>query len=183
MRGPSGQQEAAGVRAKAVWTAESAAERDRLLQLPPASRLAALDHEETRLLLTKEHRAEIRASLLPGSHEEPGREDRAAAWAIERRRLALLHVLRPWAAGGCIMAALVPFAVAVWRRRMDVADVLVTFVAPGRGLLGVLIALVVAVVLARRADRAETLEGLGGLVVGSLVAGVAGLAVARGLVF
>ena len=66
---------------------------------------------------------------------------------------------------------------------MDVADVLVTFVAPGRGLLGVLIALVVAVVLARRADRAETLEGPGGLVVGSLVAGVAGLAVARGLVF
>jgi hypothetical protein len=172
---------ASGRRAKAIWTSESAAERDRLLALPPAARLAALDDDAVRSLLTAEHRAEVRASLAPALAEPPTKETREMEWQVERRRLMVLHTLRPVAVAGIVLAALLPFAVSAWRHGMDVGDVLVAFLAPGRGLLGLALALIAAAVLGRQVGKQASLEGLASLVVGAFVAGVAGLAL--GLVF
>jgi len=106
---------ASGLRTKEAWTAESGRERDRLLALPPASRLAALDDDGVRALLTAGHRAEVRASLAPAAAGNHQRERTMAAWTAERRRLALMHALRPVAAAGCAVAAVFPFAAAAWR--------------------------------------------------------------------
>ena len=169
---------ASGERARAVWTAESAAERDRLLRLPAAARLAALDDDAIRLLLTEGHRAELRASLAPAPAETHGRRQAMDGWAVERRRMAMLHALRPVAAAGCAVAALAPFTVAAWRWGWGAGDALTAFLAPGRPLAGVALAAVAAGVMARMLGRAGTLEGLAWPVVGSGMAGVAGLAVA-----
>ena len=107
------------------------------------------------------------------------KEDRrtmATTWEVERRRLVLLHTLRPVAAAGCAVAAALPFAVGAWR--WGFWDAASAFLAPGRPLAGVALALVAAGVLAWRTAHADTLEGLGELLVGAFVAGVVGLAVA-----
>ena len=169
---------ASGQRARAIWTAESAVERDRLLRLPAASRLAALDDDDTRQLLTAEHRAEVRASLAPPPGETHGREQAMAAWAAERRRMGLVFALRPVAAAGCALAALAPCVVAAWRWGWSPWDALGAFLAPGWPLAGVVLALVAAGVMARFLGRADTLEDLALPMVGSGVAGVGGLALA-----
>src|ERR671916_2063344 len=101
---------ASGRRAKAIWMAESAAERDRLLALAPLPRLAVLEDDDVRALLTAEHRAEVRASLTPapGDHHHE-REQAMATWTEERRRLVALHTMRPFTVAGCFLAALAPF--------------------------------------------------------------------------
>jgi len=169
---------ASGKRARAVWTAESAAERDRLLRMAPAARLAALDDDATRLLLTEGHRAELRVSLAPAPAETHGRERAMDSWAVERRRMALVHGWRPVAAAGCAVAALAPFALAAWRWGWSPWDALAAFLAPGWPLAGGALALAVAGALGRMVARADTLEGLSGLVVAAFAAGVVGLAVA-----
>jgi hypothetical protein len=175
---------AAWARADALWTAESGRERDRLLALPPASRLAALDDDATRMLLRPEHRAEVRASLAPaGQPDRHEQENRAMQWTIERRRLAVLHTARPVTVAACVVAALVPFAVAAWRDRMGLFEALAAFLTPGPGLAGVALALLAAGLLGRWVGRMGSLEGLAGLVVAAFMAGVAGLAVSRGVVF
>ena len=61
-------------------------------------------------------------------------------WQVEWRRLALMHTLRPLAAAGCVVAALLPFGVAAWRQG----------IAPLVGLwplLGLALALIAAGVL------------------------------------
>jgi hypothetical protein len=154
-----------------------------LLALPPAARLAALDDDAVRSLLTAEHRAEVRASLAPALAEPPTKETREMEWQVERRRLAVLHTARPITAAGCVLVALLPFAVAARRGGMGVLDAFAAFLAPGAPLAGVALALVAAGLLSRRVGRASSLEGLAGIVVAAFVAGVAGLAVSRGLVF
>ena len=138
----------------------------------------ALDDDATRLLLTDGHRAELRASLAPAPAETCRRQQAMDAWAVERRRAALVLTLRPVAAAGCVLAALAPFAVAAWRWGWDAVEALGAFLAPGWPLAGVALALVAAGVLARLPGRAGTLEGLAWPVVGSGVAGVLGLALA-----
>ncbi|WP_140886680.1 hypothetical protein [Muricoccus nepalensis] len=49
--------------ARAVWAEESAKERDRLMALPLAERLAALDDDAVRQQLTPEHRGELRGAI------------------------------------------------------------------------------------------------------------------------
>ena len=104
----------------------------------------------------------------------------ATTWEVERRRLVLLHTLRPVAAAGCAVAAALPFAVGAWR--WGFWDAASAFLAPGRPLAGVALALVAAGVLAWRTAHADTLERLGELLVGAFVAGVVGLAVAVAVV-
>lgn len=171
---------ASGRRARAVWTAESAAERDRLLRLPAADRLAALDDDAVRTLLTGEHRAEVRASLAPapGGNHHHGEEQVTATWAEDRRRMALMFTLRPIASAGCAVAALVPFASAAWRWGWTPLEALAAFLSPGWPLAGVALAVVAAGVLARLVGSVGTLEGLAWPVVGSAAAGVVGLGVA-----
>lgn len=161
-----------------MWIAESGRERDRLLALPPASRLAALDDDAIRALLTAEHRAEVRASLAPAATGNHGRERTMATWAVERRRLALMHALRLVVAAGCAGAAALPFAAAAWRWGWGFGDAVAAFFEPGPALAGVALAFVAAGVLGRMTARAGTLEGLSGPVAAAFAAGVAGLAVA-----
>ena len=168
---------AAGEHAAAVWTAESGRERDRLLSLPPTSRLAALDDDTTRLLLRVEHRAQVRASLTPDPANEET-EAGATTWEVERRRLVVLHTLQTLAPVGIGIAAFVPFVVSALRGGLGLVDALLAFLTLGAPLIGVVLAVVSASALARLADRANNLNGLAGLLVAALVAGVAGLAVA-----
>ena len=169
---------ASGLEARAVWTAESAVERDRLLRLPAAARLAALDDDAVRALLTAEHRAEVRASLTPGNDNHHGREQAMTAWTVERRRLVALHTLRPVAAAACFLAALAPFALASWRWGWTVVEATAVFLMPGWPLAGVALAALGAGFMARLLGRAGTLDGLAWPVLGAFVAGVAGLALA-----
>ena len=173
---------AARERALAVWVAESGRERDRLLSLPPVSRLTALDDDATRSLLRPEHRAEVRASLMPDPAKERSRAV-ATTWEVERRRLALMHTLQTLAPVGIGLAALLPFVVSAWRGGLGLGDALVVFLTPGAPLIGVVLAAVGAGVLARIVARANSLDGLAGLLVGGLGAGVVGLAVTLGHVF
>ena len=173
---------AAGERATAVWATESGRERDRLLTLPPAARLAALDDDATRLLLRPDHRAEVRASLAPDPVME-GSRALATTWEIERRRLAVLFFARQSAPVGIGIAALAPFAISAWRGGLGLGDALVGFLTPGAPLIGVVLAAVGAGVLSRIVDRANSLDGLAGLLVAAFGAGIAGLAVALGVVF
>ena len=101
-----------------------------------------------------------------------------AGWTAERRRLALVHGLRPIAAAGCAVAATAPFALGAWRWRWGFGDAVAAFFEPGPALAGVALALVAAGVLGRMAARVGTLEGLLGLVVAAFAAGVVGLAIA-----
>lgn len=57
--------------AREVWDTESARERDRLLALPLAERLVALDDEDVRAALTPEHRIELRASIATAAGGSP----------------------------------------------------------------------------------------------------------------
>ena len=152
-------------------------ERDRLLRLPAAARLAALDDDAVRTLLTAEHRAEVRASLAP-SNDNHTRERTVTAWTVERRRMALVHGLRPVAAAACFLAALAPFVLSAWRWGWSLADALAAFLAPGWPLAGVALAVLGGGLMARLLGRAGTLDGLAWPVVGAFVAGVAGLALA-----
>jgi hypothetical protein len=88
---------AARQRARATWAEESAKERDRLLALPVAERLAALDDDEVRAMLMPSHRAELRASITAGSAQPvqaPEDEDHAAAMAAWRARDATAQAER-----------------------------------------------------------------------------------------
>jgi hypothetical protein len=75
-------------------------------------------------------------SLRTGG-ENGEREGPMAAWTVERRRLALLHGLRPIAAAGCAMAAVFPFAGASWRWGWGFGDAVTAFLTPGWPLAGV----------------------------------------------
>lgn len=168
---------AAREQAVAVWTAESGRERDRLLGLPSAARLAALDDDAVRQLLTEEHRAEVRASFT-AEPAKGGSGAVATTWEAERRRMAAVMTARPIAAAGCAVAALAPFALAAWRWGWGIGEALGVFLAPGPALAGSVAAAIVAGVLARLTSRSDTQEGLGWLVVAAFGAGVAGLALA-----
>lgn len=174
--------DAAGERARAVWTVESGRERDRLLLLPAASRLAALDDDATRQALTAGHRAEVRASLAPAPAGTDGRQRTMTPWTVERRRLVLMHALRPLAAAGCVVAAIAPFLAGPWRWGWSFGEAVGAFLTIPRGLLGMALAVAGAGIAARMVPRVGTPEGLWWLVAASFVAGVAGLAVAGGAV-
>ena len=120
---------------------------------------------------------------VASSRPDDDTERRAATWEVERRRLTLMHTLQTLAPTGIFLAALLPFVVSAWRRRQGLGDALLTFLTPGAPLIGVAVAVVGAGVLARLVDRANSLDGLAGLLVGGLMAGIAGLAVALGRVF
>lgn len=175
-------------RREAEARAADEAEVDRILTLPDRQERRQACLRLVRALgdgeaLPPELEARVGAALSPdggmdGHHRE---RDRAmAAWTVERRRLALLHGLRPVAAAGIVLAALLPFAVSAWRAGMGPGDALAAFLAPGHGLAGVVLAVVAAGALSRLVGRAGSLEGLAGLVVAAFVAGVAGLAVSLG---
>ena len=105
------------------------------------------------------------------------------SWAVERRRMVLVHTLRPVTVAAVLVASALPFIVSAWRAGLSPSAALGSFMAPGRGLAGVALALVTAGVLSRLAAALHTVEGLAGVVVAAFVAGVAGLAVALGLFF
>lgn len=153
----------------------------------PAERMRA--YAELSRVLAEEGEAmppEIEGRLLRSLDGRPERrreEETAMEWAVERRRLVLLHTLRPIAAAGCAVAAALPFAVAAWRWGRGVWDAAVAFLTPGRPLVGVALAVLAAGFLARRTAHADSLEGLAGLVAAGFVAGAAALAVALGRVF
>ena len=170
--------------ADAAWQVEVNREAERIIALPdPAERMRA--YAELSRVLAEEGETlpadaadRILRSLRGDGAETRGKERAVDGWAVERRRMALVHGGRPVAAAGCAAAALAPFAAAAWRWGWGVGDALAAFLAPGRPLAGVALAAVAAGVLARMLGRAGTLEGLAWPVVGSGVAGVAGLAVA-----
>ena len=86
-------------RALQLWTEASAAERDRLLSLPAgAGRLAALDAEEARQLLTPEHRAEVLDSIARLADAQRVKADTEAAEAAARARWAGPARFTAWAA-------------------------------------------------------------------------------------
>lgn len=124
----------------------------------------------------------LSADAAPAGREEH-RAMAAASWDVERRRLVALHTARTLAPVGIGLAALAPFVTGAWRAGMGLWGTLAAFLAPGPALAGVALAAVAAGVLARFAGRADTFEGLAGLVVAAFAAGMAGLAVALGLVF
>ncbi len=86
----------------------------------------------------------LRADAAPAVED---RDMAATAWTFERRRLVVLHTLRPLAAAGCVVVAVLPFAVKAWRGGMDAGDALAPFVAPGWPLAGVALALIAAGIL------------------------------------
>jgi hypothetical protein len=116
--------DAAAKAARAIWRAESAAERDRLLRLAPVERLAAMDDQEVRDALTPQDRAlvlDTLAAALPrtpvpdpteeemrAEHEREMAEWRAnlaasdAARARQERRGRLLVAI-PWAAAAVLL--------------------------------------------------------------------------------
>lgn len=171
-------------KADAAWRAEVEVEAGRIIALPdPAERMRA--HAELSRVLAEEGETlpadatdRILRSLRGDGSETQGKERAMDGWAVERRRMALVHGGRPVATVGCAAAALAPFAVAAWRWGWGVGDALAAFLAPGQPLAGVALAAVAAGVMARLPGRAGTLEGLAWPVVGSGMAGVAGLAVA-----
>jgi hypothetical protein len=98
-------------------------------------------------------------------------EERAAAWQVERRRLALLFLLRPWAAAGCVAAAVAPFLLAAAR-------------GPAFGihmLAAMALAVLLGVVMACMTSLAENLEHLAGCVVAAFAGSVVAVAVALSL--
>ncbi len=141
--------------------------------------LRGLDDGEA---LPAELEARIARSLAVDD-EPAGRqgEKRQVEWQVERRRLVVLHTLRPVAAAGGAVGAVLPFVTAAWRGGIGALDALARFAAPGWPLVGVALALVGAAITARLASGANSMEGLAGLVVAPFVAGVAGLAVSVGL--
>lgn len=170
-------------KADADWKAEVNREVERILAIPdPGARMRA--YAELARALGEDGDAlppgaeERIASSLRGGVEAHGREQAMDAWAVDRRRMALVVTLRPVAAAGCVLAALAPFAVAAVRWGWGVGDALAAFLAPGPALAGVALAAVAAGVMARMLGCAGTLEGLAWSVVGSGVAGVLGLALA-----
>ena len=124
----------AGREARAVWAAASARERDRLLRLPAAERLAAMDGEAARLLLTPEHRAELRASVAPACSAEPHpgedqdfQEELAAWWArdaeaqAEAARARAMRRANWWALAAAGVGALAGAALLGWPLALMVA--------------------------------------------------------------
>ncbi len=173
----------------AAWREELDREVSRIVALPePAERMRA--YVELARVLAEEGEAlpaeaeqHVVRSLQTGM--EPGKGDEAVAmtWETERRRLAVLHFARSAAAAGYVALALLPFVVAAWRGRMGLWEALAVFLAPGWPFAGVVLALGVAGFLGRLVGRAASLEELASLGVGAFLAGVAGLAVARGVFF
>lgn len=103
---------------------------------------------------------------------------RAAQWAVERRHLALMHTLRPFAAAGCIVASLAPFAFTVWRMDMGMGmGMAIGAILAPWPLACIALSLVAAGLLCRQVDKAESLEGIVGLVVAAFTIGVASVAV------
>ncbi|MCB4825506.1 hypothetical protein [Roseicella aerolata] len=122
---------AAHQQARALWVGESAKERDRLLALPVADRLAALDDEGVRGMLTSEHRAELRASIAApaaasqASPEDANREHRRAmeewrardaqqradAARLDRERAVVLWGLVP---GATVLPSMVAAGIYGW---------------------------------------------------------------------
>ena len=159
------------------------AEVDRIVALPdPMDRMAA--HAALVRLLGEDGTALSPAAsdrILRTLHrdaEARERDERRARWLAERRRLALLHALRPIAAAGCAVAAVLPFVAGAWRWGWGLGYALALFLTSGAGLAGMVLAVVGSGDLARQAGRASSLEGLAWPLLGALAAGTAGLAVA-----
>ena len=166
--------------ADAAWREELDREVSRIVALPDQAERMRAYVELARVLaeggdaLPADAADRILRSLRAvAGHQAP--EGSMAAWTAERRRLALLHGLRPVAAACCAVAATVPFA---WRWGWGFGDAAAAFLVPGWPLAGVTLAAGAAGVLGRMVTHAGTLEGLLGPVVAAFAAGAAGLAVA-----
>jgi hypothetical protein len=109
------------------------------------------------------------------------REARWASWDEEHAALERLHALRSMAPGAIILAAALPFLLAV-AKEMAAAEGGTAFASPGSRAAGIGLAVACAGILALPARRAATRTGLAWLVLGAYLGGIAGLAVARGLV-
>ena len=165
--------------------ARAASEREvaRILALPdPAARMAA--YAELSRVLAEEGEtvpADVADRILRslrGDGSVQAKEQVVTTWTVERRRLAVMHTLRPIAAAGCAMAALLPFMVSVWRWGWSLGDALTAFLATPSGLLGVALAIVGVGIAGRMAGRSGTGEAMLWMLFASFAAGVAGLAVA-----
>lgn len=166
------------------------AEVDRILALPDREerrhaclRLVRALEDGEALPRDLEARIVVALASVGGPDERRERERAMAAWTVERRRLALLHRMRPVAVAGIVIAALLPFAVSAWRADMGLGEAFAAFLAPGHGLAGMALAVVAAGALARLVSWVGSLDGLAGLMVAGFVAGVAGLAVSLGFAF
>ena len=115
---------------------------------------------------------------LRGDGSDQAKEQVVTTWTEDRRRLAVMHMLRPVAAAGCAVAALLPFMVSVWRWGWSLDSALALFLASGRGLAGVTLAVVAAAILGQVAGRAGTGEAMLWMLIASFAAGAVGLAVA-----
>ena len=166
---------ASGRRARTVWAAESAAKRDRLLELPPApDRLAALDDEETRQLLTPEHRAEVLDSIARVTDANRI----AAAERLER--------LRPWTLGlGVPLAAGLPFAVAIGASGWGFLDLMAAAGAalwpPTLPVLAVVLSVGAVGLCAWLVEVATSPNRLLAIIVGAFASGAAAVASASAL--
>ena len=99
--------------------------------------------------------------------------------AADREARAL--AARSAAPGAIILAVMLPFLLAI-AREFAMAKEGGLFASPGSRATGIGLAMACAGILARLPRRATTMVGLAWLVVGAFVAGMVGLAVARGVI-
>jgi hypothetical protein len=99
----------------------------------------------------------------------------------EARALAARSTPRSAAPGAIILAVMLPFLLAI-AREFAMAKEGGLFASPGSRATGIGLAVACAGILARLPRRATTMVGLAWLVVGAFVAGMVGLAVARGVI-
>ncbi len=125
----------------------------------------------------------IRTAESAASHPAAtaGHAARWAAWEREQAALERLHALRSMAPGAVILAAALPFLIAM-AKEMAMAKEGTAFASLGSRTAGIGLAVACAGILAPLARRATTRMGLAWLVLGAYLGGIAGLAVARGLV-
>jgi hypothetical protein len=109
-----------------------------------------------------------------------GQEARWASWEKQHATLERLHALRSMAPGAILLAAALPFLIAV-AKEMAMAEEGAAFASLQSRMAGIGLAVACAGLLALLARRATTRVGLALLVLGAYLGGIAGLAVARGL--
>lgn len=137
---------------------------------------------EGRILQTRHTPGNVAGRPAPGTDTDADRARRAARREPERKRRAAVRALRPWIGPACFLAAALPFAVAPVGWGWSAGRTAGFFLLRPAGTLGVALAILGATVAAVLTHRRNTLGGLLACVSGALIAGVAGLAVARGLV-
>lgn len=137
---------------------------------------------EGRILQTRRTAGNMAGHPAPGTDTDADRARRAARWGAERKRTAVVRVVRPWIGPASFLAAALPVVAAPvgwgWSAGRAAGFVLLR----PAGTLGVVLAILGATVAAVLTHRRNTLGGLLACVSGALIPGVAGLAVARGLV-